>query len=277
MKTILVPTDFSKSANNALDYAVALAKKEKAKIILLHIYNIVYISPDTPVQYFAEELANIGGAAAKKLIKLSTIVEKLSKIKCETLNLQGLPVDVIIDTIKKRKVSLVVMGTKGVSGIDEFLIGSNTAKVIGQSPCPVIAIPHKAHFDRIKKVVFATDYHEKDLIALKQLAEIAKMFKSRINVIHVTDEEYTESNEEEYMERFQKKVNQTIKYKFITFKLLSNDKIEKALEKYVKKESPDLIAVSTKNRNILGRLFAKSITKKLAYHTKVPLMVFHYK
>jgi nucleotide-binding universal stress UspA family protein len=277
MKTILVPTDFSRSANNALDYAVEIAKKEKAKIILLHAYDIVYISPDTPIQYFDMELTDIKGAAQKRLVKLSAIVESATKIKCEILNLQGLPVDLIADTVKSKKINLVVMGTKGASGISEVLIGSNTARVIGKAMCPVIAVPSRARFTGLKKIVFATDYHEKDLVALKQLTEIAGMFKSKISVVHVADEEYTEVTEKEYIDKFEKKARKNVNYKPISFKLLKNEKIEKALEKEIKKESPGLLAMSTKNKNFMERLFGKSITKKLAYHTRIPLIVFHYK
>lgn len=273
MKTILVPTDFSKNASNALNYAISIAKKEKAKIILLHAYNIVYLSSDMPIEYFAEELFSAERAAKKQLDALSIRVNK-SGLKCETINKQGAPVDIIIDSIKNKKPEFIVMGTKGASGIKEVFMGSNTAKVIAKATCPVIAVPERASFDGMKKIAYATNYSFSNFADLKQLVNLAKIFKSRIKLIHVADKEYTQRD---YMTRFTEKVKQKVKYKYISAQLLESTDIEKKLEQYIKKESVSILAVSTKHRNLIERLFEKSITQKLAFHTKVPLLAFHHK
>lgn len=277
MKTILVPIDFSKNADNALNYAISLAKKEKAKIILLHAFNIAYLSPDVPIEYFSEHFSAIEQESKKKLDALCLKIRKSGIIKCESIHEEGFTVDIILDAIKKKKVSMVVMGTQGASGIKEVLMGSNTAKVISKASCPVIAVPEKASFDGIKRIVYATDYRSSDIVALKQLVDIAKVFKSWINVVHIADGEYVRENEEKYIEKFAKKVKQKIDYKNISFQLLYSKDIEKKLEQYIKKESVSILAMSTKHRNLIEQLFGRSITKKLAYHTGIPLIAFHYK
>ncbi len=277
MKTILVPTDFSRYAKKALDYAISIAKKTNGRIILIHAHNMVYISPDVPMTYYSEELSAIEKEAKKKLNKLCTKINVSDKLQCETINKQGFAVDIILDTVKKKKVNLVVMGTKGASGMKEIFIGSNTAKVISKASCPVIAVPERNTISDIKKIVYATDFHTSDITSLKQLAEIASVFKAKISVIHIADKEYTTAEEEEYMEKFTQKVKQKVNYKSISCKLLYASDIEKKLEEYIVKEPIDLLAVSTKHRNLIERFFGKSITQKLAYHTKIPLIVFHYK
>ncbi|TAL60147.1 MAG: universal stress protein, partial [Bacteroidetes bacterium] len=132
MKTILVPTDFSKDASNAVRYATAIAKKEKAKIILLHAFHFTYISPDVPAQFAAETIEAMKADSEHKLKLISSEIVK-SKIECEYLNNEGFTLDVILKAIEKQKPDLVIMGTKGASGIKEVLIGSNTAKVIEKS------------------------------------------------------------------------------------------------------------------------------------------------
>lgn len=276
MKTILVPTDFSKNANNALKYAVSLAKKAKAKIILLHAYHAVYFSSDVPIEYFSEQLFSIELAAKKQLEALAAKVTK-SGLKCEIINKQGLPVDSIIGCIKDKRADLLVMGTQGASGLKEVLVGSNTASVIGKATCPVITVPAKASFDGMKKIGYATNYRSSDLTALKQLVALAKVFKSRIKLIHIADGEYTLTHEKEYMEEFTEKIKSKTNYNHISTRLLESSDVEKKLEQYLKKESVNLFVVSTKHRNLIERFFGKSITKKLAYHSKVPLMVFHHK
>ena len=144
-------------------------------------------------------------------------------------------VDIILDVIKQRKPNLVEMGTKGASGVKEVLMGSNTAKVIDKASHPVIAVPEKASFDGIKKIVYATNYHSSDIIALKQLTDIAKVFKSWINVIHISAGEYTLESEEEYLQKFAKKVKQEINYKYISYQLLHASEIEKSLNNTLKR------------------------------------------
>ncbi len=277
IKKILVPTDFSPNAHNALMYAVSIAKKERAKIILLHVFSINYISSEVPIEYFAEELAVTGNEAAKQLNTLSKEVKKTGKINCETINRQGIAVDTIVDTIKKKQIDLVVMGTKGASGIKEILMGSNTSKVISKASCPVIAVPEKAVFQGIKKIVYATDYHLSDVVNLKQLAGMAKVFRAKLNVVHIANDQYTKREEEKHMDKFAKKVEQKIHYSNISHKLLHGFDIEKKLQQYLKRESANLLATSTRYRSLIEKLFGSSITKKIAYHTKVPLIAFHYK
>lgn len=276
MKTILVPTDFSKNAGNAVQYAIKIAKKQKAKIILLHVFHFPYVTPDTPVQFISETIEEIQKTSEKKLKLLSSDIIK-SKIKCEYLNHEGLPAGVILETIEKKKPDLVIMGTKGASGIKELIMGSNTAKVIEKSTHPVIAIPAGAKFNGIKKIIYASDYHTSDIDALKKLVELAKFFNAKIVVLHVTDGAFNQYSEETYLNDFKNKVRKKIKYEKITYKLASGKYLPSVLEKNIKEELPDLIAMSNRHRNLFERIFGSSVTKKMAYHSKIPLMAFHHK
>jgi nucleotide-binding universal stress UspA family protein len=275
MKTILVPTDFSKNAKNALIYAIEIAKKMKAKIIVLHVPYDTFIITDAV--FISKQILAMDRKAKKGLADLSALVENTGNIKCEMLNIQGFTIEVILETIKKKKVDMIVMGTKGASGIKEVIMGSNTAKVIEKATCPVIAVPSKAVFEGFKKITYATNYILSDFLALKQLVAIASVFKSQINVLHVADLEHHPETEEELMQEFMKMAKKKINYPKITYQLIYNIEIELQLEKYLKEKTTSLLVMSTHYRNIIDKVFGKSITKKLALHSKVPLMVFHYK
>lgn len=277
MATILVPTDFSKNADNALKYAINLAKKKKAKIILLHSFQSTYVTPEVPAEYVLEQLEAEEEASIKQLKAIAEKVTKAGKIKCSYISKQGFAVDVIIDTVKNKKIDLVVMGTKGAGGLKETFIGSNTAVVIEKSPVPVIAVPEKASFENIKNILYATDYRITDVFALKNLAKIAKMFNAKIEVVHISDGEYVKQGEQELLNEFIKKTGSKIKYKKVTYHLLYGGSVEKKLQEYVKKRSINLLAMSTHPRNFIDKLFGKSVTKKMVYHTNVPLMAFHYR
>lgn len=276
-KTILVPTDFSKGAGNALEYAVALAKKENAKIILLNVYHLtVYISELTGKsdRQIVEEMES---SVNKNLQSLCRNISKTKKVKCEYISKYDLAVDGILDTIREIKPDMVIMGTKGASGVKEILMGSNTAKVIEKAKCPVIAVPEHALFKGIRQITFATNYHASDIDVLNKLVEIAKPFNARISVLHASEEDLTHEAEEMGINRFKNLVNRKIKYNKISFRVLYGKYLENVLQNHIKEESPDLLAMSTREKNFIERLFGTSTTKRMAYHTSVPLLAFHHK
>lgn len=274
MKTILVPTDFSKNAGHALQYAVMLAKKVKANLLLLHSYHISFVAPEMPSSYMLEEMAAVEKVANERLKKMCAEISKVSRVKCSCVCSQGLAVDEILSTAKEKKVSMIVMGTKGASGLKEVLVGSNTSHVLNNAPCPVIAVPEKSGVGPIKKITYATNYESNDISTLKNLVEIARPFKAQVNVLHVDDGEYTETDEKDFMESFIKKTNKQVAYNNMSYEMLKGKGVEKKLEQYVKQKSADLVVTSTHHRSLLDRIFSKSVTKKLALHTNVPLMAY---
>ena len=278
MKTLLVPTDFSKCAENALNYAIALAKKENMKIILLHAFHFAYVTPDVPIELIAEQIALMERNAKKQMDLLLVKSFQKEKIKYECITKQGLAVDLILDVIGKRKPYMIIMGTKGASGIKEVLLGNNTTKIIEKAKCPVIAVPEKALFKGIKRITYASDYHSADIIAIKKMVEIVKPFKALINILHISDkQEYTEDYETTLLKSFAKKISDKINYRNFSFHLIFGNSIESEIKKHIKSKTPDIIALSTRHRNLIERIFEKSITKKIVNHINIPLLVFHYK
>ena len=277
MKTILVPTDFSKNSINAIDYAVALAKKENAKIILLNGFHIGIGTPDISGQLYSDMLDKKRKEVNKKLHALCVEITESKKVKCAYVSKFDLAVDAILETIIETKPDLVIMGTRGVSTIKEVLMGNNTVKIIEKATCPVIAVPEVARFEGIKKITYATDYHASDIDALKKLVEIAKLFNARISVLHVSDEEFDRYSEETYLNEFKNIVKKKIRYDKIIYKLAYGKQLEKILDEEIKKSPPDLLAMSTQHRNLIEKLFETSVTQKMAFHSEVPLMAFHHK
>ena len=190
MKAILVPTDFSKNAENAINFAVAFAKKENAMLILLHAYHFTYPVSDFPDEIIVEEISETKKISEEKLKTLCLKIMQTDKVICERVCKEGLATDVILEASEKIHPDFIVMGTKGASGIKEVFVGSNTAKVIEKSQHPVIAVPDSAVFHGIKKITYATDYYESDIDAIKTLSEIAEPFKAVINILHISNGEY---------------------------------------------------------------------------------------
>ncbi len=274
MKSILVPVDFSKNANAALVYAIELAKKENAKLILLHAYHVNAANSSASYGLLGNEMEKERKHSESQLTNLGTKIAKAGKIKHESINRQGLAVDVVLEVALEKAVDLIVMGTKGANGIVESIMGSNTARVIEKAKCPVIAVPEMLIYKEIKKITYATNYQNCDLAAIEKLIEIAKPFQAQINLLHIASSESIE--EKELMKKFMAHVNEKISYSNLSFQLLTGDNVTKKMEEYLKDDNCDLIAMSTHHRDLMDKLFGKSITKEMAFHTQVPLLAFHH-
>lgn len=276
MKTILVPTDFSKNAEHALNYAVQLAKYENARVILLHVLNLAYINSN--IDFNPEQSFNKYESTKNSLIELCSKVKKKYDFDCEYINVEGELINSIIEVSDTEDADLIVMGTKGASGIKKIFKGSNTANVLNRSTRSLIAVPEKATIRGIKKITYASDYQSIDIEALKQLVKIArKNNDASIKIVHVISGDNDYEYENICLKKFEEKVAKKINYEPISYNLLFGLDIGKTLELHVKKDSPNLIGISSKNRNIFKRIFKKSVTKQLTYDTKIPLIVFRSK
>jgi nucleotide-binding universal stress UspA family protein len=272
MKRILVPTDFSKNAEQAVEYAALVARKFKATVTLLHAW-----VPDTNAMV-AWTILEAESVFLKKNIqqmeKLCGQYSKKYKVKFDYVLEESVLNEFINNTIKKKKIDLVVMGTTGAGKIKNRLFGSNAARAIEKTICPLILIPAKAKPAKPSKIVFATDYYKNDLENVKQLVKFASPFNSAIEILHVAEETnaYTEKL---FLEAFANRIKKASTYKKISFKIIVGSSVNKTLEDYARRNQVDLIAMSSSQHTIFERLFVSSITKKASYHTKFPLFVFH--
>ncbi|MFN0215235.1 MAG: universal stress protein [Saprospiraceae bacterium] len=194
MKKILVPIDFSQGAKNALLVAAEIALKSKAKLELLHVNLVtIYASPLSeyaPMSQFEFEDRQYDETAAVGLEKLK--LELLAMPSYSNLDIsirvnEGFLHTAIRNVANEDDVDLVVMGTKGTTGMDEFLVGSNTEKVIRTAPCPVLAVPENTvHFD--PKIVLLPSTLKKDQVgAFRYLAQWDKIFNFHIKVLYLNN------------------------------------------------------------------------------------------
>ena len=282
MNTILVPTNFSKCADNAVKYAILLEEKSKSRLIFFHS-TFLSIPTQSQTAIYLQTVEAEKKNKTKILEKnINNVYKSLSKKRNQdnsslVVKFSSNFVIDIIEMLKNKDIDLLVMGTKGATGLKEMLIGSNTARVIERAKCPVIAVPDGVSFNDIRQITFATDYHESDIDALKKLIEIAKPFSAKINIIHACDEELTPETEEMGMRMFRNIVLKKVKYNHFSFRIIFGNYLEKILQNHIKEDSPDLLAMSTQKRTFFENFFETSFTQKMAYHTSIPVLAFHHK
>ena len=279
MKTILVPTDFSRLSKVGITYAISLAKKMDASVILLSVIN-AGASSNTLMNWkkLEEEMVNTAQQEADKF--LGEIKSQGETVDISYCSLLGFPIADMIDQFAvKNKVDLIVMGSKGAKGLKKALLGSNATTVIDTSHVPLIVVPGEADFKQIKKLVYATDMQNLQK-EIRVVARFARLFDAHIHVLHVIQGESSKkSGKQVERDKFQISneaalVSET-KYPKIHLHLLENKNIADAVDTFVLDQKADLLVMFTHRLDFFEKLFGKSVTRQLAFHSKVPMLTFN--
>ncbi|WP_158963981.1 universal stress protein [Myroides fluvii] len=275
MKKILFPTDFSETANNALIYALKMADSQKATLFVLHAYEMPVISATAnPVMvqdvYKSIELSNFENF--KDQVPFIRDIAKENNLDHVPMNFileEGFLNSILKKRVEEEEIDLVVMGTNGNSGWDRKLLGSNTINAINSLKAPVLSVPHDAVFNGINSIAFSTLFNTSDKIVLDKLVKIAKGYDATIKCIHVVED--VDSIKQEVVDSWL----EHYKGNPITFAIVEGKEVEKEIFTFLDKENIDLLVSVKRNRSFLDKLFTSSMTKKLSYHTHVPIIAFH--
>jgi len=275
METILIATDFSDSANNAVEYAVELAKLFTTKIVLVNSYNLPYSTYETgtsgDILNVLQE-SSIGG-----LNNLKKKIEQQNdkhNFEIECYSDFGYPEDMILETAKKVNADLIVIGITGDGGkIKENIIGSTAIKVARNTDIPVFIIPADVKYHPIRKISFACDLNkteESDLIYVSRY--FGKLFDAELEIVNI-EEPGVEFSKEKYKTytAINKKL-EVIPHKNV---FITEKNTGKALEDYFSEHPTDMVMINPRKHDLFHNLFSRSISKELAFHSKVPLLCIH--
>ncbi|KAA5539942.1 universal stress protein [Adhaeribacter rhizoryzae] len=269
MKTILVPTDFSKNATNALNYAAGLINQIGGELIMVHFIELPVTPLDgamivTPVAQLAEEYHQELTQQADTLAKQFSGNIKI-KAQCRfgdlLTNLNIL--------IKNYNIDLVVMGTKGASNVLYKLVGTNTADFIKIANCPVLAVPDKAQFTGINQIAYASDFESEESIFLQQLFAFAEPLQAEVAIINIIPERHLNIFSDNHVLREIKLQYADKKYSIAQ---IQEGDVLTGINEFVAETHPDVLAVSIHARSFLEDIFHKSISKSLFYQVQLPLL-----
>jgi nucleotide-binding universal stress UspA family protein len=274
MDTFLFPTDFSPNAQHALDYTLQLMQGRPFRLVLMHSYKNSLVEGKAPegsqlAEIMAEEVPGIEA-------KLNSIVEaikaKHAEVKVETLVKNGSLTETLEDAAKKLNPYMLVMGTQGASGLKETIFGSNTAHAITRVHCPVLAIPNNAAIRKPSKILYAADLENGEEQILGQLLEFASKFGATTRLLHVlNDDQLKILNPQREIETLSNKFSG----KDLDFKITGSEKLMDGIQEGINDFSADLLVLAKHKRGLIDKLFTRSYTKKLAYHSEIPLLALH--
>ena len=209
---------------------------------------------------------------------LSNLVSKLKAenpgVDIDSFVSQGYAEDEIVDAAKSSGADMIVMGTQGASGLREALVGTITASVMDHAECPVMAVPEGASFTSFDKIVYATSYAEGDFQHVEEIIDFARLFNAEVILLHISSGTVDTSYEFESIERFKERIVEDSQYERISFKLLENKSVYEGLNQFLEEVKADLVAMTLHKRSFVQKLFNRSITKRMAYHTHIPLIAF---
>lgn len=278
LKNILFPTDFSENSRNAINYALNFFKEEKCTFYLLHVVRISTVAtPETSNihTYRAVEADFLIPAKEKldKLIKEFKTLSKTRKHKFIALIEYDFLIDAIRKQIEEKDIELIVMGTKGASGLKEVIIGSNTGDVITKVNCSALVIPENAVYTPIKEVAFPTDFSLfYNIKTLSPLLKLLHQTNASIRILHISKKEVKlnidQNRNKDLFKEFFAECN-------CSFHYLTNTKVEDAVQCFVESRDIDLIAMVAKNLNYFQQILFHSKVEKISYHTHVPFLVLH--
>lgn len=272
MKTIVVPTDYSETADNALNYALELAKFSKAKIVLMHAYQVPVPTAEVPVLMITPvELESENQKRMKNLEK--KINHKAKEVNIESVTRVGFTVEEIQNVIKEKNADLVIMGITGMSKAGAMLIGSHTSSLMNQTKTPVLVVPKDARFKEVKRIVLACNYHEEiNNSAIDKIKEFATLFNAKVLVLDVEKPEaipmYENTVAAGTLENVLKGVDHAMFFS-------SAEDISEGINEFVDDHNCDWVAMIPHKHNIFSRIFQQSNAKRMAFHSHVPLLSVH--
>jgi len=285
MKTILVLTDFSIRADHAAHYAVKLAQKIKANVLLCNVFLIPSSSPmaaqvawpmenfETLEQDSADDLNEIVSRLNNRL-NIETLNSNEFKPKIDFCSKAGFVADTINEIASENHVVMVVIGTHVNHGLGSFLSGDHARDIIEKAHCPVLLVPDQVEFKGFKKFAFGTDLTQTDIDVLHSLSGLAKHFDAEIMVTHIANQSEEHNHAEPRVKIFLGLVSSKINYPNIYYRAVEGKTIDTSLDWLTAHVDFDLLVMVHRKKGFWNSLFKGSVTQKMADHLTKPLLVF---
>ncbi len=275
LKSIVVPTDFSRTSKNAFEYAVRLATAYQADIKAVH----VLVPEWTETPFYAP--ASFSGLLEEKKELLNNFVRqdpanvpdlaaKVPRVEKEVL--VGFPSEAIVSLSLES--DLIVMGTTGEGGFLEKIFGSVSSNVAQKSHCPVLLVPDGARYAPYRKILYASNHHPADAKGMDHLVGFAGSFGADIHYVHINDHSGSDYQVDQL--RFDQAFKSGAPGVNFTMVNIDSKNVLSALNRYADENGIELLVMSRLHRPFLKDIFHKSITKRMVFQSHIPLMVMHF-
>jgi nucleotide-binding universal stress UspA family protein len=274
MKKFLVPTDFSETSKNAARYAAQMAAAiPGGKLILINVSDKFTAGSDSsPLTetkkdrriILTQALAHMGEEIRGEAnVEIEYVIEEGSSL-----------VETLERFVRHQGVNMIVMGITGASRLEQLFIGSNTLDMVDAGVCPVMIIPPDAKYRPIKNVLFASDFKDVDTtVPAVPVKSVLDLFRATVHIVNVDSEHYVEITDEYKAQRV--KLEKILGGYQPEFYFIRQYDFLDAVSQFTQDKDIDVIVTVPKEHSFLSGLFKTSHTKKLAYHSHVPIIAIH--
>jgi nucleotide-binding universal stress UspA family protein len=272
MKTILVPTDFSKCANNAMMYALEIASRTGQSITALYVvYPNEGVDNNMYDAFFVDNYVQQRLDGMKDWIKKFTKSPHLKDIKIQIECRIGFPVSTISQTATELGASMIVMGTTGASGLRGVLLGSVAGGVISATKTPTFVIPLKAVFRNTARFAFATDFRlPVSKGSMQVMREMLNLQHTGLDIVHVVSEAHKQPDD-----RNKEAMSEKLGVIPHNFHFLHDKNVVQAIYNFLESTDCNGLVTVAHEHSLLNKLFGTSISRSLAHQAKVPILVLH--
>lgn len=274
MKNILVAVDFSSSAENALQYAANFAENMNASITIFNCFHIPVTVSEVPTMSISVDSLREDALTALNNRK-KDVLKKHPLLKVKTDARAGFAGDEILDYAKTHKIDLIILGIKGSNALSEVVIGSNATQVAKNAECPVLIIPSESRFKKPTKIALTFDLkkisnsHVFDFLKL-----LVNTYNSHVHTISIIEPENVVTVDQATAGVKLDHMLGEIKH---TMHIKENENVEEGITLFAKEHSINMLCVLRRKYSFLENIFHTSNTKKIAFHTDIPLLVLHEK
>lgn len=273
IRKILIPTDFSVGARRAAQIGTAYAKQFDADIVLFHSFSVPAVDISANINIVDQLKTDASNELNREVNNLR---EEFGDIKIEGIFEFGPAVDWIQKIVEDKGIDLVIMGTKGETDAANLFFGSVASHVINNVSCPVLVIPKGNRSHTINEILFATDFHFTNDTAdyLAPVLQFVNEFEPFVHVVSMTLQVGLGSNVQNVEKMKLKELFKNTKH---SFHYVETDNIEKGILNFAEKNKCDLIVMLTRHYSLWDRIFHKSLSKKIALQSEIPMLFLHEK
>lgn len=267
MKTIIAPTNFTATSTHVLNYAADMAVNIDADLILLHVIQLpaTFDVPVTQYQYdsMLEDAERELDALKKELtIRTEGSINITVKAVFSTMVFEMAKIE------KELKPYLIIVGPEREGVANRLLFSSHSFEIAKRLPCPVVVVPENAVFRHIRRIGLATDLKAVDRIPLETIRDMVELFDAELDIVYVC----RDADEKLGCESSIEAIKERLKEFEPSFHFEINKDVEKGINAYAARNKEDLVIVLPKRYGVVGGLFHRSRSKKVAQHPAVPVM-----
>ena len=270
MKRIMLLSDFSDTARNAAMYALKMFEKEEVTFYLMNAYDLEFSGCPYVIQIKQE----LGDDSLKSLHnEVALLHRRFPEAKIEVLSLFGSLIEVINIEMTNMPYDLIVLGCRGETALENFLLGSRAYEAIKFIEAPILVVPKHAKYTHPEKIAFATDLNDfEDDRMIEPVRDIAHIMHAPLLFVNVL-------NEEDYLNRVEseERIAEHFPGINVSFNFIEDEDIVKGINNFMEENDAGIVALVRHNAGMFERLFHPSITRQMVMHPEYPMLILHDK